>query len=116
MSLDLPQQPQFDDLQRRVTLLEATAKSLVMPIQTLHPHPIEVFRDLLAVVQFEEGAWLASFIDANIHASGEDQQDALDELRETIAARFLLFTKNEHSLGDEPRRQLAVLRNFMRAT
>jgi hypothetical protein len=75
---------------------------------------LELYRPISAVVQQEDETFVASFLDANINASGESQLDAVEELKEAIVARFLLFSSKEAVLGEEPRRQLAVLRQFIR--
>ncbi len=89
--------------------------SVIVPIQSLAPLPFEVVRPILAVVQEEEGAFVASFFDANINASGESQLEAVEMLKHMIASSFQLFSGNESVLGETPRGQLAVLGKFIRA-
>lgn len=92
-----------------------TPPSIVVLIQSLDDPSIEVARDISVVVQYEDEAYVASFFDANINASGESQLEAVEELKLTITSLFHLYTSKESILGDEPKRQLAVLREFVRA-
>lgn len=111
------QQRQIAALSAEVEGLKAGAlgpRSVIVPIQSLEPWPYEVIRPIQAVVQEEDGAFMASFFDANINASGESQLDALEMLKSMLASSFRLLTAKESILGDEPRRQLAVLREFIR--
>ena len=90
-------------------------RSVIVPIQSLDPLPFEVTQPILAVVQEEDGTFLASFFDANINASGESQLEAVEMLKHMIASSFQLFSSNESILGETPQSQLAVLRKFVRA-
>lgn len=103
------------DLQRRLSALEATIHSQIVPIQSLSPHPLDVRKHLNAVVSYEDGAYVASFIDANINGSGDTLLDAVEMLKEMIASTYLFFEANEASLGSEPQRQLNVLREFIKS-
>jgi hypothetical protein len=104
------------DILQRVAALEQQIqrRSVIVPIQDLVPSKVEVVKPILAVVQEDEGAFVASFVDANLNASGETQLEAIEMLKDVIASSFLLFTGKEAVLGDEPQRQLAVLRHFVR--
>jgi predicted RNase H-like HicB family nuclease len=104
------------DLLQRVEDLEQQIqrRSVIVPIQDLAPARVEVIQPILAVVQDEDGTFVASFVDANINASGESQLDAVEMLKDVIASSFQLFHNKEAVLGEEPTRQLAVLRHFLR--
>jgi predicted RNase H-like HicB family nuclease len=85
------------------------------PVTTLGPRPFQVIRPIFAVVREDDGAFVAFFADANINASGDTRTEALEMLKDSLASRFRFFTEHEADLGDEPQRQLAVLREFLRA-
>ncbi len=106
---------QISDVVQRVEALEERIKhpSVIVPIQDLEPSPVEVKQPIFAVVQEEDGVFVASFVDANMNASGETQLDAMEMLKDVIASSFQLFLNRESVLGEEPRRQLAVLRHFV---
>ncbi len=107
---------QLADLRDRVQILERQTKqrSIIVPIQDLGPTPVEVTNPILVVAYEEDGVFIASFIDANMNASGETQLDAIEMLKDVIASSFRLFLDKEAILGTEPRRQLAVLKRFLR--
>ena len=84
-----------------------------MPIQTLVPRALAVLKPILAVVQPEDGVFVASFYDANLHASGESPADAIDMLKDVISQSYRVLTTNEDALAIGPANQLAVLREFV---
>jgi hypothetical protein len=55
----------------------------------------------------------ASFEDANIAISGNSRQDAYQALIEEILTAFDDWSADESALGPGPRKQLAVLRNYI---
>jgi len=109
-------QMQLNEVQGRVDVLEQRIRrqAVVIPIQSLEPSPVDVVAPILAVVQEDDGVFVASFVDANINASGETQLDAMEMLKDVIASTFQVFLSKEDFLGEEPKRQLAVLRHFVR--
>lgn len=89
---------------------------LWVPITSFAPEPYEVIRHIPAVVQVCEGGFTAGFFDANIHASGDTEEEALCNLKSLILDVFeSLQTESAANLGPEPARQLAVLREFIAA-
>ncbi len=96
------------DLLQRVEVLEEQIqrRSIIVPIQDLAPSTVDVIQPMLAVVREEDGAFVASFVDANMNASGETQLDAVEMLKDVIASSFRLFVAKEAVLGEEPKRQL----------
>ncbi len=107
----------LEALSERIEAIEEQLRRrpVIVPIQSLDPRPYDVIRPIQAVVQEEEGAFVASFFDANINASGESQLEAVDMLKDILASSFRLLAAKESALGQEPRRQLAVLRGFIQA-
>ncbi len=106
---------QITEVLQRVEALEQriNQRSVIVPIQDLEPSPVDVKQPIFAVVQEEDGVYVASFVDANMNASGESQLDAVEMLKDVIASSFQLFLNKEAVLGEEPQRQLAVLRRFL---
>jgi predicted RNase H-like HicB family nuclease len=106
---------QISEVLQRVDALEQriNQRSVIVPIQDLGPSPVEVKQPIFAVVQEEDGVFVASFVDANMNASGETQLEAVKMLKDVIASSFQLFVNKETVLGEEPQRQLAVLRRFV---
>ena len=85
-------------------------------IASLPDRSIRVLHPLRAVVKPTDGVYMASLTDTSISASGESLAEAVDSLKDIVAAKFRLFTRNESILGEQPRSQLRVLRQFLRAT
>ncbi len=72
---------------------QADRRPVIIPIQTLEPRPCAMVRQILAVVQKEDGVFVASFVDANINGSGESQLDAVEMLKDMVASTFRLLSK-----------------------
>ena len=106
---------QMSEVLQRVENLEQriNQRSVIVPIQDLEPSQVKIKQPIFAVVQEDDGVFVASFVDANMNASGETQLDAVEMLKDVIAASFQLFLNKESILGVEPKRQLAVLRCFV---
>jgi len=88
--------------------------SNAVPIRSLGSRPLEVIQPIPAIVQEEDEVFIASFVEGNINASGENQLDAVEMLKDMIASSFRLLVRKESVLGEEPRRQLGILRRFVR--
>jgi len=97
------------ELECRVKRLET--KGIPAQITTLTPAPLKLRRNIPVVIDFNGEDYTASFFDANLHGSGETDQEAFDGLRDRIVLTFeILDQHDEKKLGPEPKRQLAVLR------
>ena len=87
------------------------------PITTFTPEPYELLRQIVVVIHPNETGYTAGFFDANIHASGDTEEEALRNLKSVILDTFdALSTEPPDQLGPEPKRQLAVLSEFLRPT
>jgi len=85
-----------------------------MSILHFEPEPFEVTGGIRALVRQDKDSFVATFVDANIGASGETQNDAVANLKDMMVALFGRLSKEEGRLGKEPARQLAVLRAVLR--
>jgi predicted RNase H-like HicB family nuclease len=86
---------------------------LVVPISTFAPEPFAVVKDFGVVVQPADASFVATLFDANIGASGETPEDAVQNLKDCLLNAFTVLEARERELGLEPRRQLAVLRSLI---
>lgn len=101
-------------LKKRISILEET-KPLIIPIETFAPEPYEVLKTFHIVLQQHEEEYIATFFDANIGASGETREEAINNLKDIIITNFEILTNHDESqLGPEPLRQLRVLEKFVR--
>jgi hypothetical protein len=89
----------------------------VVPIQTLSPEPFELTRPLQVMIcRGATSEWQASFLDANINASGDNEAEAIENLKDMIVATFEMLQANQEKLGPFPTKQFAVLQQFLRPT
>ena len=86
---------------------------LIVPISTFAPEPFEIIKPFSVVVQPVEGSFVATLFDANIGASGETPEDAVQNLKDIVLNALVVLEEREHQLGREPKRQLAVLRSLI---
>lgn len=94
---------------------QSSGPGLMVPITTFVPEPYEVVRQMVAVVQPSEEGFTASLFDANIHSSGDTEEEAVRNLKSlTLDVYDNLSAEPTENLGPQPRRQLAVLREFIR--
>jgi hypothetical protein len=110
-----------DALQQRIVLLEQKVHELskdgsfVVPITTLTPKPFDLLKEIKVVLQPSGDEFVASFFDANVNASGCNETDAVDNLKEMLVSRFdYLESLPRKKIGPGPAKQLAVLRCFIR--
>jgi hypothetical protein len=89
---------------------------LTVPVQSFAPEPIEVIKPISVVVRMASEDFIATFFDANISASGETEVEAVVNLKDMIAAVFECLDRSlkQNELGPGPKRQLTVLRQFIR--
>ena len=88
-----------------------------VPITTFAPEPYDLLRQIVVVIHANETGHTAGFFDANIHASGDAEEEALRNLKSLILDTFdALSAEPPDRLGPEPKRQLAVLNEFARRT
>ncbi|MGO9056340.1 MAG: hypothetical protein ACLQU2_03005 [Candidatus Binataceae bacterium] len=84
---------------------------------TLRHFPGEPYRLLKPItVQVKclgEDDFLASFSDADMAISGDSAQEAFQNLAAHILDVLEVFEQEESTLGPEPARQLAVLRDYI---
>jgi predicted RNase H-like HicB family nuclease len=105
-------------LDARLRRIEKNTESLrasqIVPITTVAPEPYEICRPLLVTVQPSGEEYVAGFFDANVYASGDTEEEAVTNLKSVLLDVFdSLSSEPADSLGPEPARQLAVLREFI---
>ena len=100
----------LQDVLKQLEILHPS-QNLIVPIQSFAPEPYEVLRPFAAVVKPAGDGYEASFFDANIHSSGDTEEEALSNLKSAILDVFdrLSDLEPKGKLGPEPARQLQVL-------
>jgi len=101
-------------LELRVEELENT-KYMVVPVQSLEPEPYELIKPLRFTVRSVEEAYVASFDDATLSATGDSVAEAVENLKDIMLTTYDILIGSPHdSLGVVPTGQLAVLSEFLR--
>jgi len=104
------------ELSERISRLEGHAPNELAVIQTFEPEPYELLRSITVAISEDGDGYMATFYDANISTTGDTEQEAFENLKNLILDVFdSLERERPERLGPEPRRQLAVLRMFLRA-
>jgi len=111
----------IDRLEQRIAQLEELPEPIMVPINTFAPEPFEPVRTFFVIVEpvvieeDEDCEYLATFVDADIAASGVTIGDAVLCLKDQLLAQFDMLEKMPPArLGDRPKRQLAVLQSLIR--
>ena len=111
----------MDQLERRIAELEDLPEPIIVPINTFAPEPFEPIRTFFVVVepvvgeQDEDHEYIATFVDAEIAASGDTVGDAVLCLKDQLLAKFdMLEQMPQTRLGSRLKRQLVVLQSVIR--
>ena len=92
----------------------ADTRSLNTVITTLATEGLALKKPIPVSILIDGEDCTASFMDANISASGDTAQEAFRNLCDIIVAKFRLFESlPAKKLGREPARQLAIMREFV---
>lgn len=114
----------------RITLLEilvielkATVHRLqscenkVAAINTFAPEAYDVLKPIIISLYTSDGGYTAAWHDANIHSSGENEDEAINSLKSLILDCLDNYSKEPaEKLGPEPTRQLVIIKQFVRKT
>jgi len=105
-----------ESLEKRIHRLESM-QTLVVPVNTFAPEPYELLNKFFVSVHSVEDGFEASWYDANIHTSGENEEEAVSNLKSLILDFFDSLSKEPpEKLGVEPKRQLSVIKAFIKRT
>jgi hypothetical protein len=103
-------------LKSKIGALESSQTKIV-PINTFAPEPYELSKPFLVAVQSTEGGYEAGWYDVNIYTSGENEEEAVANLKSLILDFFDSLSKEAaEKLGIEPKRQLEILKTFIKRT
>lgn len=105
-------------LERDIKALKARVgkpQATTFTVKTFAPEPIVVIKPIPVVVRGSNDNYVASFVDANINASGDTDVDAVTALMDYMVGYFkVLCDLPSKQLGPGPKRQLAVLKEFIK--
>lgn len=84
-------------------------------ITTFAPEPYEVKKPLSISIYSADEQYGASFFDANIHTTGDNEQEAFENIKSLILDMFDgLVSRRIEDLGPGPMHQRDVLQQFIR--
>jgi hypothetical protein len=87
----------------------------VVTVTTFAPEPYDLDRPISIVVRDHGDCFTASFVEANINASGETEHEALEMVKDTILSAFVWLTSiADKKLGPGPLKQKHVLNTLIR--
>jgi hypothetical protein len=100
---------------KRLGELSALRRSFLVLIETLEPEPYEIAGPFTAVVIEEEGEFEAGIFDLGIFASGDTEEEAIANLKETLLDTFdRLNELPDTRLGKGLFRQKSLLNKWIR--
>lgn len=100
---------------KRLDQLGSPAQNMWVPIESLAPEPYEVLRPLTAVVTPSADGFESSFFDANIHAYGDTEEEAVANLKSSILDAYdRLSELDESDLGPGPTKQKRIIETHIR--
>ena len=83
-------------------------------IASLTPEPFALKRDIPVLIRHDDDSYIATFVDANINASGDTLHGAVDNLKDLLVALFQRLSQEpKRSLGKQLLKQLAILQEFV---
>jgi hypothetical protein len=97
---------------KRLETLETRGAPCQMEIHTFAPEPYQVKKPIPVLVRSHEGEFIASFMDANVNASGETEQEAFEAVK-VLMLDMLDQLVRQPKLGPKLATRLAVLREFI---
>lgn len=97
---------------RRLEALETRGNCRTLEIHTFAPEPYTVKKPIPVMVRPHDGEFLASFLDANVNASGETEQEAFEAIKSLMLDMFDQLGRHA-KLGPKLAKRLAVLREFI---
>jgi len=106
-------QAELSHCRKRIQRLESL-QTKIIPIDSFAPEPYDLLKTILVTVHSVEGEFEAGWFDANIHFSGDNEEEAVRNLKSLILDSFESFSgKRPDILGPEPTRQLAVMKEYI---
>lgn len=89
-------------------------KTILVPVGSLAPEPYVLRREINVLVLPDDDSYVATFVDANINASGDTVPEAVANLKDMMVSLFERLSKEPRDkLGKWPARQLAVLQELI---
>jgi outer membrane murein-binding lipoprotein Lpp len=105
----------IDQLLKKLDEAAPRDQSIRVPVETLEPEPYELLRPFTAVITKSGEEFEASLFDASIFASGDTEEDALADLKDTLIDTYERLNElADNQLGPGPLRQKKILNKLIR--
>jgi hypothetical protein len=99
----------------RPALESSPRQTYAIAITTFAPEPYELLRPISIAIEGHTEGFIASFVEANINASGETEHEAVNMVKDTILMAYeRLVSKDDEALGPGPLKQKQILMNLIR--
>jgi hypothetical protein len=90
-------------------------QSHLVTVNTLSPEPYELLKPFNISVKPSADEYEASWYDPNIHTTGDNEEEAISNLKSLILDYFDSFSEMQtEQLGVEPKRQLLIMKQFIK--
>jgi hypothetical protein len=105
----------IDQLLKKLDEASSRTESTLVPIETLAPEPYDLLRPFTIVITKSDEEFEASLFDASVFASGETEEDAVANLKDTLIDTYQMLNElGDDKLGPGPLRQKRVLNKLIR--
>jgi predicted RNase H-like HicB family nuclease len=89
-------------------------RTFVVPLTTLAPQPFQMRLPIPVTIEGDGEDFTASFMEANVSASGETEADAIANLKDSLLSSYeVLENLPDSELGPLPMRQWEVLKSVV---
>ena len=100
-------------LERRMQRLESL-QTKIIPIDTFAPEPYNLLKTIRVSVNVAADEFEAGWYDANIHSGGDNEEEAVNNLKGQILDVFESYSSLPIAkLGPKPKKQLLVMQQFI---
>ncbi|MGA2983857.1 MAG: hypothetical protein ABSG32_08580 [Terriglobia bacterium] len=104
----------LDQLLKKLDEVGSRTESIMVPIETLAPEPYQLLRSFTAVITKSGEDFEACLFDASIFASGDTEEDAVANLKDTLIDAYERLNElGDDQLGPGPLRQKKILNKLM---
>ena len=105
---------QVRQLRAEIISLQST-RTFVVTLTTLAPEPFQITHPIPVTVEGNGEDFTATFIEANISASGDTEADALSSFKDSLLSSYELFeSMSPDKLGPLPTRQWSILKTVVK--
>lgn len=104
----------IDQVLKKLEEAASRTESILVPIETLALEPYDLLRPFTAVITESREEFEASMFDASIFASGDTEEDAVANLKDTLIDTYERLNElGDDQLGPGPLKQKNILNNLI---